>query len=209
MHIPDGVLAAPLLVAGATAAIAGCAWGLRHIEPERIPQVALVSAVLFVAALVHFPVGPSSVHLVLGGLAGVMLGWAAFPAVVVALVLQAVMFGFGGLAVLGVNAVNLALPAVLCGLAFALAHRRGSRRLSLAAAAAAGGGSVLFSALLTSLSILAGAPQFGLSAWAVLVAALPVMVVEAVFTAAAVGLVLKVKPEALPRSQPTLAASHA
>lgn len=209
MHIPDGVLSAPLLIAGASAALAGCALGLRRIEPERIPQVALVSAVLFVAALVHFPVGPSSVHLVLGGMAGVMLGWAAFPAIVVALLLQAVMFGFGGLAVLGVNAVNLALPAVLGGLAFDLAHRRGSRRLSMLAGGLAGGGSVLLSALLTALSIRLGAPDFGLSAWLVVAAALPVMVVEAVFTAAAVGLVLKVKPEALAPAGPCLAAAHA
>lgn len=211
MHIPDGILSPPLLVAGASATLIGCGLGLRRIEPERIPQVALISAVLFVAALVHFPVGPSSVHLVLSGLAGVMLGWAAFPATVVALLLQAVMFGFGGLTVLGINAVNLALPAVLCGLLFEMVHRRGRgrRRLTIIAAAAAGGGSVLLSAVLTTLSIRIGAPQFGASAWLVVAAALPVAVIEAVFTAAAVGLVLKVKPEALERVAPGLVPSHA
>ena len=136
-----------------------------------------------------------------------MLGWAAFPAMVVALLLQAVMFGFGGLTVLGVNAVNLAVPAVLGGLLFEAVRRRGNHRLTLAAAAAAGGGSVLLSALLTTLSIRLGAPQFGDSVWLVVAAALPVAVVEAVFTAAAVGLMLKVKPEAL--EAPQLVFSHA
>lgn len=207
MHIADGVLSTPLLAAGAAVAVIGCGIGLRRIAPERIPQVALVSSVLFVAALVHFPVGPSSVHLVLSGLAGVMLGWAAFPAMVVALLLQAVMFGFGGLTVLGINAVNLAVPAVLCGLLFEAVRRRGNHRLTLVAAAAAGGGSVLLGALLTTLSIRLGASQFGDSAWLVVAAALPVAVVEAVFTAAAVGLMLKVRPEAL--EAPQLVFSHA
>ena len=207
MHIADGVLSIPLLAAGAAVAVIGCGIGLRRIAPERIPQVALVSAVLFVAALVHFPVGPSSVHLMLGGLAGIMLGWAAFPAMVVALLLQAVMFGFGGLTVLGVNTVDLAVPAVLGGLLFEAVRRRGNHRLTLAAAAAAGGGSVLLSALLTTLSIRLGAPQFGDSVWLVVAAALPVAVVEAVFTAAAVGLMLKVRPEAL--EAPQLVFSHA
>lgn len=197
MHIPDGVLSMPMLLAGAASAVAGCALGLRRMDPERIPQTALVAAVLFVAALVHFPVGPSSVHLLLGGLAGIMLGWATFPAMLVALLLQAVMFGFGGLMVLGVNVVTMALPAVLCGLVFELVRRRGNRRQVLAAAAAAGGGSVLLSAFLTTGAILVGAPHFGLSAWAVAASALPVAVVEAVFTASAIGLLLKVKPEAL------------
>lgn len=206
MHIPDGVLSAPLLLTGAAAAAAGCTVGLRRIDPERIPQTALISAVLFVAALVHFPVGPSSVHLLLGGLAGILLGWAAFPAMLVALLLQAVMFGFGGLTVLGVNVVTMALPAVLCGLAFEAVRRRGDRRWILTAAAVAGGGSVLLSALLTTGVLLAGAPQFGLSAWAVVAAALPVAVVEAVFTASTIGLLLKVKPEALGS---TLVPAHA
>lgn len=209
MHISDGILSTPLLAAGASAALVGCGLGLRRLEPERIPQVALVSAVLFVAALVHFPVGPSSVHLVLSGLAGVMLGWAAFPAMVVALLLQAVMFGFGGLTVLGVNAVNLALPAVLCGLLFDTVRRRGHPRLTVIAAAAAGGGSVLLSAMLTTLSIRVGAPQFGASAWLVVAANMPVAVIEAVFTAAAVGLVLKVRPDALERVTSRLVARHA
>lgn len=209
MHISDGILSTPVLLAGVSATAFGCALGLRRIEPERIPQVALVSSVLFVAALVHFPIGPSSVHLVLNGLAGVMLGWAAFPAMVVALLLQAVMFGFGGLTVLGINAINLALPGVLCGLLFDQVRRRGHPRLTLIAAGAAGGSAVLLSGLLTVLSIRIGAPQFGASAWLVLAANLPVAIIEAVFTASAVGLVLKVKPEALERLPMELVPSHA
>lgn len=46
---------------------------------ESIPKVGVLSSAFFVATLIHVPVGPSSIHLVLNGLMGVMLGWAAFP----------------------------------------------------------------------------------------------------------------------------------
>jgi cobalt/nickel transport system permease protein len=43
----------------------------------------VLSATFFVASLIHVPVGPSSVHLIMSGLAGLVLGWTAFPALFV------------------------------------------------------------------------------------------------------------------------------
>jgi cobalt/nickel transport system permease protein len=197
-HIPDGVLSNPVLVAGGILAAAGVARGLRELEPARVPKVALLSAVMFVAALVHFPVGPASVHLLLNGMAGILLGWAAFPALLAALLLQAVMFGFGGLLVLGVNTVNMAVPAVLAGMAF----RRlagvpdGSRRTAIAAALCSGG-AVLLTGLMVAGSLAASGREFGAAARLVVLTHLPVMGIEAVFASAAIGLLARVKPEAL------------
>lgn len=194
-HIPDGVLSAPVLVAGAAVSLAGCAYGLRRLEAERIPQVAVLSAVLFVAALVHFPVGPSSVHLILNGLTGIVLGWAAFPAILVALLLQAVLFGFGGLIVLGVNVANMALPAVLCGALFFAVARSGRRRTI--AAGLAGGLGVVLTALLVALALALSGREFVAAAKLVVFAHIPVAVIEVVFNAAVIGLLLRVKPELL------------
>ena len=116
-HIPDGILSAPVLIGGALLAAAGVAWGLRRLDDRAIPRAAVLSAALFAGSLVAIPVGPSSVHLLLSGLMGIMLGAAAFPAVAVALLLQALLFGFGGLTTLGVNVFNIAMPGVLLGLA--------------------------------------------------------------------------------------------
>ena len=80
MHISEGILSAPILVSGGAVAAIGTFIGLKKIDPEQIMPVALLSSVFFVAGLVHVPVGPGSVHLMLIGLLGVMLGWAAFPA---------------------------------------------------------------------------------------------------------------------------------
>lgn len=191
-HIPDGIVSTPVLLAGALVAAGGIGLGLRRLTPERLPKVAVLSALFFVASLVHFPVGLTSVHLMLGGLAGVLLGWAAFPAIAVGLILQAVLFGFGGLLVLGVNIANIALPAVLLGLA-------GRTMLARPAVAGlvAGGGAVAGTALMVALTLALSGREFQVGAQALAVTYVPLMVVEAVFTAALLGLLVKVKPEAL------------
>ena len=73
-HIPDGVISWPVLAGGIMTTLAGCAYGLKKLDPVAIPRTAVLSATFFVAALVHFPVGPTSVHLMLNGLIGIVLG---------------------------------------------------------------------------------------------------------------------------------------
>ena len=96
MHIADGVLSGPVLAATGGLAVAGIAIGLSKMDYEKVPRVGILAAAFFTASLIHVPIGPSSAHLVLNGLIGFLLGWAAFPAVGIALLLQAIMFGFGG-----------------------------------------------------------------------------------------------------------------
>ncbi len=102
MHIYEGILAATpagreVLLAGAAAAAVGTAVGLWRLDYDRIPRTAVLSAAFFVASVIQVPLGPTSVHLLLGGLMGLVLGWSAFPAVLIALLLQAVFFSIGGL----------------------------------------------------------------------------------------------------------------
>ena len=83
MHIDEGLLATStqgLLVMGIGAAVAaaGTAIGLRKLDYEQMPRAAMLSATFFVASLIHLPIGFTSVHLVLNGLVGLILGWAAF-----------------------------------------------------------------------------------------------------------------------------------
>lgn len=112
MHLSEGVLQPTTLIIGAVIAVGGIAMGLRKLPPERLPLTALFASVFFVASTIHIPVGIGSVHLILNGIAGLFLGWAVFPALLVALLLQALFFSFGGLTVLGINLCIMALPAV-------------------------------------------------------------------------------------------------
>ena len=125
MHIHEAVLAGSpegiaVLSIGAAGAAVGTYLGLRKLDYERVPQVALLSAAFFVVSLIHVPLGGTSVHLVLNGLIGLVLGWTAFPALLVALLLQAVMCQHGGLLALGLNTLSMALPGVV---AYCLFHR--------------------------------------------------------------------------------------
>ena len=70
MHISEGVLSAPVLATGAALTAAGCGIGLKKLDYDRVPQVAILTSAFFVASLIHVPIGPSSVHLVLNGLMG-------------------------------------------------------------------------------------------------------------------------------------------
>ena len=111
MHISEGVLSAPVLISGAALAAAGTAIGLKRLDYDRIAQVGVLSSAFFVASLIHVNVGPASVHLILNGIVGLLLGWSAVPAILVALTLQAIFFQYGGITVLGINTLIMALPA--------------------------------------------------------------------------------------------------
>ncbi len=197
MHISEGVLSAPVLISGAALAAAGTAVGLKKMDYEKIPQVAVLSAAFFVASLVHVPIGPSSVHLILNGLMGLLLGWVAFPAILVGLLLQAVLFQYGGLTSLGVNTVVMSLPAVICFLAFGAGVRSDNHGVLITSAFMCGFGSVLIASLLAALALVFTGGHFLTVAKVIVVAHLPVMVIEGIIAAVFVRFVKKVKPEIL------------
>ncbi|WP_018227857.1 cobalt transporter CbiM [Methyloversatilis universalis] len=197
MHIAEGVLNWPVLAGGAaiTAVLTGV--GLKRLDDDRLPLAGMMAALFFVASLIHVPVGVGSVHLVLNGLCGIMLGWAAYPVILVSLLLQALLFGFGGLTSLGVNAVVMGLPALLCGLLFAppagLQPRAALMRGGLAGAVAIAGGVLLMTLAL----YLSGGRAFMPLMTGVLVAHLPVAVIEALVTGIVLSTLIRMRPALL------------
>lgn len=196
VHISEGVLSPAVLGLGA-ALTAGCtAIGLRHLDYDRLMTVAILAAAFFVGSLIHIPIGPASAHLILNGLLGVILGWAAFPAILVALMLQAVLFQYGGITVLGVNAFNMALPAVLgFYLLRPLLNRPG--RMRSVGAFCCGALAVAGAGLLTALSLAFTDEGFVQAARLLFLAHIPVMIVEGIVTMLAVSFLAKVRPELL------------
>lgn len=194
MHIVDGALSAPVLAVGGLLTVGGIAMGLRRTNGDRLPEVGVLSATFFIASLIHVPIGPSSVHLILNGLIGLLLGWAAFPALFVGLLLQAVFFGFGGLIVIGVNAVNIAGPAVIVHLLLGPMVRTATPRTAAVLGAIGGALAIALTTVLVGVSLALTGDEFVPAAKLVFFAHIPIMVLEGFLTGAAVFLIRTVKP---------------
>ena len=186
MHIAEGVLSPAVLAGGAVLALAGTALGLRKLEYDRLVAVGILSAAFFVASLIHVPVGLSSAHLVLNGLVGVLLGWAAFPSILVALLLQALLFQFGGITVLGVNVFTMGFAAVISWYVFRAICYLCPGMKGVRVAAFMGGALGAFTD-----------EGFWLAARLLLLAHLPVMLVEGLVTMFTVSFIMRVRPELL------------
>ncbi|GAB5377944.1 MAG: cobalt transporter CbiM [Acuticoccus sp.] len=206
-HFPDGIVSAPLLVVDGVIAAAGVAWALRRIDDRAIPRVAVLSAVFFAGSLVAIPVGPSNVHLLLSGLMGIMLGVGVVPAVCVALLLQTMLFGIGGLTTLGVNTVNIALPGLVVGLLAGPAVRRAASVARASLLAGLGGAAAaLATGALVAFSLWVSSSDYVPVASVLMATFVPLAIGEGAIAAVVVGFLRRVQPDAL---RPRLSAGAA
>ena len=209
MHLAEGIVPVYTLAAGGALAAAGTFIGLRKMDDDRVIQVAVMSSALFVASLIHVPAGPVPVHLVLNGLAGIVLGWAIFPAYLTALLLQVLFFGFGGITTLGVNTVIMAVPGLLCHYLFAAALRDASRERAFAVGAATGAIAIALSCVLLCAVLLTAGRAFTSVAALVFAAQVPVAIVEALVTGSALAFLVRVRPETFLRDEKSAPEFHA
>ena len=196
-HIPDGVLSVPVLVGGGIVTAASLAYALKNLDEDSLPRVAVLAALFFVASLISVAIGPTSVHLLLSGLMGLIIGWAAVPAIFVGLVLQAVFFGFGGITTLGVNTMDIALPGVLWAMLFAPMLVNATPRRAAMVGAIVAALSVASTAILVALVLTLSDTSYTLSARIVLLSYGPLLVGEAIITGFACGFLARVSPEML------------
>ena len=123
VHLSDGVMTSAWIVGGFIAAVLLIAVASYGIRDEEIPRIGMLSAAIFIGSQIHLPLGVSSVHLLLNGLTGVLLGRRAPLAIAVGLTLQALLFGHGGKWAWGLNVCVLSIPAILAGFAFPICRR--------------------------------------------------------------------------------------
>lgn len=196
MHISEGALSPAILGAGYLLTAAATCISLRKMDYSRLTTTAVLASVFFVGSLVHVPLGPGNVHLILNGLIGLFLGWVIFPALLVALLLQAILFSFGGLAVLGVNTFDMAFPALVCHYAFRSFLHKTGWQLTFGAFCCASL-SVAGAAICTALALGFADEGFWTSAKILFLAHAPVMVIEGIITALAISFIAKSRPELL------------
>lgn len=146
MHIPDGYLSP-----STCAALYGGSvpfWWVAFRRVKRVahtraaPLLALFSAFSFIVMMFNLPLpGGTTGHAVGAAVAAIVLGpWAAIVSISVALVIQALLFGDGGITAIGANCFNMAIlgSLVAYGLYTAISGgaAAGSRRRVFAAGAA-------------------------------------------------------------------------
>jgi cobalt/nickel transport system permease protein len=171
-------------------AAGGLALGLKKTPVEKLPETALVSAVLFLASLARVPLGPSSIHLTLLGLAGILLGWSALPALFIALFLQGLLFQFGGLLSLGVNTAAMGSAA----LAGSFVFRVMPEKLRLPGAFAGGFVAVMTGTLVVTAALSLSDRDLQGTAALLFAANLPLAAVEGVMSLFITAFLLKMLP---------------
>ncbi len=121
MHIPDGYLS-PQTYTVATAAVLPF-WAVasnklnKTLRSRQVPLLALSAAFCFVIMMFNVPIpGGTTGHAVGAVLVSILLGpWAACIAVSIALIVQAVLFGDGGITCIGANCLNMAVVMPFIG----------------------------------------------------------------------------------------------
>lgn len=121
MHIPDGYLGpqtyAPLW------ALMIAVWSVagrimkRTLKSYQVPLLAIGAAFTFVIMMFNIPIpGGTTGHATGAALAAIILGpWAAVIAVSVALIVQALLFGDGGVTAIGANSFTMAVVLPFAG----------------------------------------------------------------------------------------------
>jgi cobalt/nickel transport system permease protein len=208
MHIADGILPAKVCIGGY--AIAGLAtwYSLRQINRQKnpqagIPKAALLTAAFFVGSGIHIPIPPASVHFVLNGLLGTILGYYAFPAILIGLFFQSQMFGHGGLTTLGVNASMMGIPAILAYYIFQMRYLFGEKKPVVTSIFAFLSGAIglglalgiFFTLVVTNLPAELDNVTERSALYALMLSHIPLMVIEGIFTAMLVMFLQRVKPE--------------
>jgi len=180
MHISDGVISLEVAATLGVASIAMCAYSLKNLKNENIALVASMSALFFIASFIHIPLGPTQIHLLLIGVIGLFLGSLSFLSISIALLLQAILLGYGGLSSLGANIMIMALPAYLVFLVNKLSlFKMLNEKIKFFLVGALG---IAFSVVILALVLYFAKDEYLLASYSIVIANIPAMVLEGIIT---------------------------
>ena len=185
MHIAEVVLPIYLIALGWLFTSIFLIISVKHLKraPEKLPLVALFACLFFIGSLIHVPLGPTSVHLTLNGIIGLILGSLSYIAIFVGLFFQAVFFNFGGLLVLGVNTFNMAFPALVFYFLFRKLIDANSKILQFIIGFITGFGSVLLSIMFVAIELGIVNKEFSNILKLAIKAYIPIAILEGFITA--------------------------
>jgi len=181
-----------------------------RLSEQQVPMMGLLTALFFAAMMINFPLlGPTTAHLIGGAVIGLILGpFAGLISMTIILVLQALLFGDGGLIVLGVNTLNIGVIGVFIPcLIFIALNKLFKPKIGIGLY-----GTIFISAFFGDLlAAIAAGTAVGLSPlspWYGLSVAVPAMalnhsiigVAEGIVTVILIGSLLKLRPDVLEKS---------
>lgn len=211
MHIPDGFLTPEVFIPAFVITIifwAICLWRVK-LTDKQVPIMGLLTALFFAAMMMNYPVvGGTTAHLLGGASIGLILGpFAGGISITIILVLQAFLFGDGGLTTLGANVLNMGIIGVLVPCALFLVLNKvfkgtGKKLYAIIFVSAFAGDVLAAIAAGTELGLSQPVFTYGLSV------AVPAMainhsiigVAEGIVTMILIGTLLKLRPDVLEQS---------
>jgi cobalt/nickel transport system permease protein len=119
MHMPDGLINAPVSIGAAVLAAGAITVGLKKskgtLDSQTAPLAGLAAVFIFAFQMMNFPVAAgTSGHLMGGALASILVGpYVAILVMTVVVSLQALVFADGGLSALGLNLLNMGIVSIV------------------------------------------------------------------------------------------------
>ena len=207
MHIPDGFI--PILQCMVYWIIAlifialALRWARRELDESKVPMLAVLAAGIFAMQALNVPIPwGTSGHMVGGVLAAIVFAspWAGVLALTLVLIIQAMVFGDGGITVMGANIFLMGIVGTFIGYhLFTVLKER--VKLPMLVAAFAGAWTGLFASAIVASFVLAIAGTFPLVEGLIFMGTYHIVigiVAEGALTVAVLGLLIYAAPEMLP-----------
>ncbi|HHT9124926.1 MAG TPA: energy-coupling factor ABC transporter permease [Candidatus Brocadiia bacterium] len=206
MHLPDGFLAAKIWIpmmgisAGTITAVVMIA--NRRLTEKHIPVLGVLSAFVFAAQMLNFPVaGGTSGHFMGAALLAILVGpWAAVLIMTTILSVQCFVFQDGGLTALGANIFNMGVVAGFIGYYFFYAIRNliGDKKGFFVGAGIGAWFSIISASACCAFELaLSGTVPLKVTLIAMVGTHTIIGVVEGLITCAALSFIMKVRPDLL------------
>lgn len=170
MHIPDGYLSLNIIVATFLISIPILAFSIyklrRSLDEKVIPFVGVLTATIFALQMINYPLGPGGTtgHIIGSPLISILFGpYVGVVSISIVLLLQAFLFGDGGITALGANILNMAIVgSVSSYLVFKLLSKKASSvRAVFVSSAVAGWVGIVLAAFFCGLELGLSYQTFG------------------------------------------------
>lgn len=180
MHISDGILTLEVTAVATAVSSIFLIYSFKNIKSENIAMASAMSALFFIASFIHIPFGVTQIHLMLVGFIGIFLGSVAIFSISLALILQALLLGYGGVSSLGANILVMALSSYFVYLFFKIPFiKLINEKVRFFLVGFLG---VLFASILLFMLLIFSKDEYITVAYSILAVNIPTMIIEAIVT---------------------------